>query len=102
MRVMKLTPQDLMLLQRCLNSRICMRIHRLLHERGCLNISTIKREAGCSHTRAVKHLETLKQLGVVDEEQYHRLRRYRIKRGELNQLLAQTIREMERVRRKDG
>jgi hypothetical protein len=86
------SPTELATLYKCFSSKICVRIFGiLLAERRPLNISAICRRAGCTNGDGVKHLRMLARLGVVDEEFWTGLHIFRVKDGDLTELLKQTL-----------
>lgn len=88
------TPRELVLLHRCLSSRICVRIFQVLRESGVLNISAISRKAGCTNSDGVKHLRTMAELGVVDEKFYAGRHTFTLKRNDLVELMEKAIKEL--------
>jgi hypothetical protein len=86
------SPTELATLYKCLSSKICIRIFNILSlERRPLNISAICRRAGCTNGDGVKHLRTLAKIGVVDEEFWSGLHIFKVKDGDLTELLKQTL-----------
>jgi predicted transcriptional regulator len=88
------TPNELVLLHRCLSSRICVRIFQVLRESGVLNISAISRKTGCTNNDGVRHLRTMVVLGVVDEEFYAGRHTFTLKRNDLVELMEKAIEEL--------
>ncbi len=56
----------------CKGGRI--RVLKLLLEKGSMNITRLARETGLHHKVVVKHIEYLKQLGLVEERRFGKLR----------------------------
>ena len=82
-----LTSEELILLSKCLHSRVCMRIFKVLLRFKTLNISAISRKAGCTNARSLSHLSNLTRLGIVHEKFYTRIHMFNLKRSPLTVLL---------------
>ena len=82
-----LTPKELVLLSRCLHSKVCMRIFKVLVSSPTLNISAISRRAGCTNARSLSHLSNLTRLGIAHEKFYTRIHMFKLMRTPLTVLL---------------
>jgi predicted transcriptional regulator len=90
-----ITPGELILLHRCLSSRICLRIFRALQEKGVLNITAIARWAGCNNRDALSHLADLAELVIVHERFYSRRRTFTLQRNRFTELMKKTVDAMD-------
>jgi len=90
-RRLEISPRELVLLHRCLSSKICIRIFRVLHENGVLNISSVSRRARCNNKDALKHLRNLEKLGIVHEEFYAGRHTFTLKKNDLSEFLKRAV-----------
>jgi DNA-binding transcriptional ArsR family regulator len=51
-----------------------IRVLRVLSESGELNISEVTRRTGMNHTSVKRHLEKLREIGLVREKRYGKIR----------------------------
>jgi len=88
-------PVEMILLHRCLSSRVCIRIFRVLREAGALNISAIARKANCTNNDAKRHLEKQVRLGIVRERFYAGRHTYTIQNNRLTELMVRALDAMD-------
>jgi len=87
------TPKELLLLRRCLSSKVCLRIFKTLQRMPALNITALALKTGCNNRDALSHLATLCELGIVQETHYSRRRTFKLLRTDLTELLKGAIEE---------
>ncbi len=84
-------------LEDIMSSRGRARIVRVLALEGEVNISKLVKSTGLSYPTVCSHLTKLKEIGLVDEVSYGRVRIFRIKDRELAALIKQLIIKLERL-----
>lgn len=84
-------------LEDIMSSRGRARIVRVLALEGEVNISKLVKSTGLSYPTVCSHLTKLKEMGLVDEVSYGRVRIFRIKDRELATLIKQLIIKLERL-----
>jgi len=85
------TPEDVVAIHRLLSSRVFLRLYRALRSEGRMNVSALARKAGCINRRAAALLRILAGMGVVEERFRSGLHIFKIKDGELAELLKRTV-----------
>ena len=65
-------------IERLFSGRGRVKILKLLLEEGQVNITRLVRETGLHHRLVLKHLEDLKDLGIVVERRYKRIRLFEV------------------------
>jgi len=74
------------------------RVFRFLLDVGEANISRIVKETGLPHRLVEKHLEALKEAGIVRERKYERMRIFEINLADNRvQATRRLLRELERI-----
>jgi len=71
-----------------------VKILKILLEEGQVNITRLVKETGLHHRLVVRHLEELKELGIVTERRYNRMRLYEV---DLKDPKISTLREILRA-----
>lgn len=71
-----------MTLEEILSSRGRVRLIKALVELGEAHLSRLTRYTGLSYSTAVKHLEALEAVGLIEELRLGRVRLYRLRRGD--------------------
>ncbi len=66
--------ERLMEVEKLLSSKGRIKILKVLFKEEQINITRLVRETGLHHKLVVKHIEELKELGVVGERRYGKLR----------------------------
>ena len=66
-------------IEELLGSKARIRILRILAKKNELNISHIINKTRLNHTNVLKHLEALKNLDIVQEKRFGRIKIYRYK-----------------------
>ena len=66
-------------IEELLGSKARLRILRILAKNNELNISLIINKTRLNHSNVLKHLETLKNLDIVQEKKFGRIKIYRYK-----------------------
>jgi len=61
-----------------LGSRGRVRVLRVLSEWGELNITEVGRKAGLNYTSVQRHLEMLKEMGLIREKRYGKIRIFEV------------------------
>ena len=89
------TPDELLLLNRCLSSKVCLRIFKTLQRTPSLNITALALKAGCNNRDALLHLGNLCDLGIVRERYYSRRRTFKLLRNELTDLIKKAVEVIE-------
>jgi len=69
--------EEVDVLEEVFSSRGRVKVLRVLTQLKELNISEIARRTNLSHTAVERHLEKLKQLGLVTEKRFGRIRIFR-------------------------
>ena len=90
-----LTPEQLVIFQECLSSKVCIRIFQTLLRKRALNISAISRKVGCTNNDCLEHLKKLTMLGIIEEEFYAGRHSFTIKKGNFTELMEQAIKTKE-------
>lgn len=67
-----------MSVENLLGSRARIRILRVMLDKEELNITAIAREAGVNYKTALRHLEELKDMGVITEKVFGRIRIFKV------------------------
>jgi predicted transcriptional regulator len=87
----KVSPEELLVLHKCLSSKVCLRIFRIMKRHKKLNVTAISRKAGCSNKTSVKHLRNMARLSMIEEELYSGLHKFALKKGRFTELMDQTV-----------
>ncbi|RLE89786.1 MAG: ArsR family transcriptional regulator [Thermoprotei archaeon] len=80
-----------------MSSRGRARIIKVLAFEGEVNISKLVKSTGLSYPTVCSHLAKLKEIGLVDEVSYGRVRIFRIRDRELATLIRQVITKLEKI-----
>lgn len=77
------------LLEKLFSSRGRVKVLQVISERKELNISAIARLTRLNYATVLKHLDALKDLGVLEEKRFGKIRIFRLKReNRVAQLVA--------------
>ena len=89
------SPKELLLLHRCLSSKVCLRIFKTLQRTPALNITALALNSRCNNRDALRHLSNLCELNIVRERHYSRRRTFILERNELMDLIKKTVEVIE-------
>lgn len=88
----------MMSLEKLLSSKGRVRILKVLLEEEQVNITRLVRETGLHHRLVVRHLEELKEMGLVEERRYGRLRVFEVNLKDPRvSALRELLRSIERI-----
>ncbi len=93
----KVSPRETAAIHLCLSSKICRRLFKTLYKEKRMNITALTRRVGCTNRRGVKYLRILAGIGIVEEEITAGLHRFKLKSGELTDLVKETIEVLEEM-----
>lgn len=69
-----------MSIEEIFSSKGKVKILKILSEREELNVSAIAKKAGLNHSTTNAHLKKLRELGIVEEKKFGRIRIFRLKK----------------------
>jgi predicted transcriptional regulator len=91
----QISPEELVVLHKCLSSKVCLRIFHIMKRHRRLNVSAISRKARCCNKTSVKHLRNMARLNIIEEELYSGLHKFALKREPFIELIDQTVKLLE-------
>ena len=98
----KVSPEELVVLHKCLSSKLCLRIFHIMKRHKKLNVTAISRKAGCSNKTSVKHLRNMARLNMIEEELYSGLHKFALKRGLFTELMDETVKLLKKDKEKNA